>query len=169
MNDNRISGAVSALGEHGIIGNKEVVFDTMTLDETITGSGGLTLGWNSITGNPIAPGPYGGYFLMNPYFPVLNEDGSYRYDVKLSEVAACLERKHFYINDEVSEIPLYSIPYTGPASVLISSLQPLADGAARIMPATLLSLSALTVTPSRVRQIRLVRPSVLQCGMIQEA
>ena len=122
MNDVRISGAVSALGEHGLIGNKGVVFDTMTLDETIAGSGGLTLGWNSITGMPIAPGAYGGFFLLNPYFPVMNEDGSYRYDVKLSELAALLERKYFYIEDSTSEVPMYAFPYSGPASVLIEHL-----------------------------------------------
>lgn len=122
MDRNRIAGTVSAIGEAGVIGNKTVIFDTMTLDETISGDGGLTLGWNSITGSPIAPGEYGGYYLVNPYFPVLNEDGSYRYDVKFSERAKLLERKYFYLNDPASNIPMYTFPYTGQLSVLLEQL-----------------------------------------------
>ena len=121
----------TGIGESGKIITADTVLEVAAIDESINGDGGLTLGWNSTTGGGLAVGTtIGKYVLMQPYVPTKNSDGSYRYEVKLSDPIALLGKKLFYKMVTVldrkagttSQTPLYTFSFVGKASTIIEAL-----------------------------------------------
>ena len=138
------------IGEPGRVISHDVVFESVVLDESINGDGGLTIGWNSTTGGGLAAGTaYSGYILMSPYLPTRNSDGSYRYDVKFSDPVALLGKKLFYRNVRLADgstMPLYTFSITAQAGTLLSALSEAAGSGYTVTGENIDSTTAVTVS-----------------------
>lgn len=106
------------------------VIETATLDENINGDGGLTLGWNAMSGGVLPAGmEVGDFILTEPYAPTRNSDGSYRYDVKFHDPAVLLSKQLFYrvaTDTEGNPMTLYTFTFVGYLSTIMSELQTVA-------------------------------------------
>ena len=145
--NNILSGGI---GEPGHVISSDVVLESVVLDESINGDGGLTVGWNSLSGAGIAAGTtYNGYILMSPYLPSHNGDGSYRYDVKFSDPIALLGKKLFYQNVRLADdttMPLYTFSVTAQAETLFKALSDAAGSGYTVVAESVDTTTAVTVS-----------------------
>lgn len=132
----QLFGGNGIIGEEGKIITADTVLEVATIDESINGDGGLTLGWNSTTGGGIPVGTtVGGFVLIEPYIPTKNGDGSYRYEVKFSDPVALLGKRYFMRNVQtldydnegnakgsIEDIPLLTFGVTCSPETIIGEL-----------------------------------------------
>lgn len=82
-----------------------IIYESATLNDNIEHSGGLTIAWNSSSGNPLLVGAsveYGGlkYSLLDPYTPSKAGPLHWRYEPCFRHPVARLSRVPFYIEEE---------------------------------------------------------------------
>lgn len=131
MTNQELNNFAGIIGAQGQVIVADTVFEEVTLEESINGDGGLTLGWNSTGSSGLGVGSTaGGCTLLSPYLPTRNGDGSYRYSPKFSDAMAALGKRLFYkqVNvmakgdTEATTTCLYSFNYVGVPGTIITAL-----------------------------------------------
>lgn len=106
------------------------ILESGSVEQNINGDGKLTLSWRSMTGGVIAAGTtletsFGTYVMLESYTPTVNDDGTYTFSPSFTSRDSLASKTLFWMtlqDSENTDMRLYTFPYTGVASTLISAL-----------------------------------------------
>ena len=109
----------------------DTVIQSATRETNINGDGRLSLSWRSTEGGAIKAGTVlGDYVMMETYTPTLNSDGTYSYSPSFTHKDALAAKTIFSMQMTAVDpftkaegsVTLYTFPFTGYASQLVSQL-----------------------------------------------
>lgn len=108
----------------------ETIIDSAVAEDNINGDGKLSFSWRQNSGGSIPMGTTiqvasKKYMMMQTYVPTANADGSFNYSPSFGDYSKLAEKTVFSMAMQTQDgesITLYTFPYTGTASTLITAL-----------------------------------------------